>query len=299
MKNLNLAWAYQSPNTGSWQPTPLVVDGIMYLTQRPNDVIALDAVTGRVFWIYRYNNSADLAVCCGSNNRGLAILGDTLFMGTLDAHLVAIDTKSGMPVWKTKVAESKAGYSLTVAPLAVGDKVIVGVGGGEWGIRGFISAYHAQTGKELWKFYTIPAPGEPGHETWEPCPPNPATYCDPEGWKHGGGSVWVTGSYDPALNLTYWGTGNVGPGLQPRTAARRQPLHGVGRGAGYRHRQAEVALPVHAARSLRLRFGAGAGSGRHHLSGRARQGADVGQSQRQLSTCSTGPPGSFSWASRS
>ncbi len=211
VKNLTMAWAYQSPTTGSWQPTPLVVDGIMYLTQRPNDVVALDAVTGRVFWMYRYNNANEIGVCCGANNRGLAILGDLLFMGTLDAHLIAIDTKSGMPVWKTKVGDSKMGYSLTVAPLAVKDKVIVGLGGGEFGIRGAIAAYDAKTGKEMWRFNTIPAPGEPGHETWEPCPPNAKTYCDPEAWTHGGGSVWVTGSYDPALNLTYWGTGNVGP----------------------------------------------------------------------------------------
>ncbi len=211
VKNLTMAWAYQSPTTGSWQPTPLVVDGIMYLTQRPNDVVALDAATGRVFWMYRYNNANEIGVCCGANNRGLAILGDTLFMGTLDAHLVAIDTKSGMPVWKTKVGDSKMGYSLTVAPLAVKDRVIVGLGGGEFGIRGAIAAYDAKTGKEMWRFNTIPAPGEPGHETWEPCPPNSGTYCDPEAWTHGGGSVWVTGSYDPALNLTYWGTGNVGP----------------------------------------------------------------------------------------
>lgn len=209
--NLNLAWAYQSPSAGSWQATPLVVDGIMYVTQRPNDVVALDAATGRVFWTYRYTNSADLLVCCGSNNRGLAILGDTLFMGTLDAHLVAIDAKSGMPVWRTRVGDSKLGYSLTVAPLAIKDRVIVGVGGGEFGIRGAIAAFDAKSGKEVWRFHTIPGPGEPGHETWEACPANPTSYCDPDAWKHGGGSVWVTGSYDPALNLTYWGVGNVGP----------------------------------------------------------------------------------------
>ena len=211
VKNLNLTWAYQAPAAGSWQPTPLVVDGIMYLTQRPNEVLALDAVTGRVFWMYRYQNAADLVVCCGSNNRGVAVLGDMVFMGTLDAHLIALDTKSGRPVWNTKVAESKDGYSITVAPLAVKNRVIVGVGGGEYGIRGFIAAFEAQTGKEMWRFYTIPGPGEPGHETWEPCPPNPKTYCDPEAWKHGGASVWVTGSFDPQLNLTYWGTGNAGP----------------------------------------------------------------------------------------
>jgi alcohol dehydrogenase (cytochrome c) len=211
VKNLSLAWVYQSPVSGSWQPTPIVADGIMYLTQRPNDVIALDAVTGRVFWTYRYNNAPDLLVCCGSNNRGLAILGDALFMGTLDGALVALDTKSGRPLWKTQVADSKSGYSITVAPLALKDRVIVGMGGGEYGIRGFVAAFNARTGKEMWRFYTIPGPGEPGHETWEACPPNSATYCDPEAWKHGGASVWVTGSYDPELNLTYWGAGNAGP----------------------------------------------------------------------------------------
>ena len=109
----------------------------------------------------------------------------------------------------------QAGYSLTLSPLVVKDKVIIGVGGGELGIRGFISAYDAQTGKEAWRFYTIPGPGEPGHETWEACPPNPKTYCDPEAWKHGGGSIWLTGSYDPDLNLTYWGVGNAGPDWNP------------------------------------------------------------------------------------
>ena len=210
-KSLALSWVYQSPQTGSWQATPIVVDGIMYLTQRPNDVVALDAASGRVFWVYRYQNDPELVVCCGSNNRGVAILGESLFMGTLDANLIALDARSGRPIWKTKVADSKAGYSITVSPLVVKDKVVIGVGGGEYGIRGFIAAFDAQTGKEAWRFYTVPGPGEAGHETWEACPPNSAGLCDPEGWKHGGGSVWVTGSYDPDLNLTYWGTGNVGP----------------------------------------------------------------------------------------
>ncbi len=212
VKSLNLAWTYQWPTvTGGWQATPLVVDGIMYLTQRPNDVVALDAATGRVFWIYRYNNSAELGVCCGGPNRGLAILGETLFMATLDAHLVAIDARDGTELWRSKFGESKLGYSGTVAPLAIKDLVIVGAGGGEYGIRGLLVAYDAKTGKERWRFNTVPGPGEPGHETWEQCPPNPTTYCDPQAWTHGGGSIWVTGSYDPELNLTYWGVGNPSP----------------------------------------------------------------------------------------
>ena len=190
--------------------------------------------------------------------------------------------EDGTPGVEDQRRRQQEGYSITVAPLASKDRVVVGVGGGEYGIRGFIAAFDAQTGKELWRFYTIPGPGEPGHETWEACPPNPKTYCDPEAWKHGGGSVWVTGSYDPELNLTYWGTGNVGSGLQRRSAAGRQPLHGVGRRARCRHRQAEMALPVHAARSLRLRLGAGAGARRHHVAGRAREGDAVGEPQRQL-----------------
>jgi alcohol dehydrogenase (cytochrome c) len=211
VKNLKLQWVYQSPVAGNWQTTPLVVDGMMYITQRPNDVIALDAVTGRAFWIFRYTPNPNRIVCCGANNRGVAILGDTLFMGTLDANLIAIDAKSGRQLWKTEVATTESGYSITHAPLVIKDKVIVGVGGGEYGIRGFIAAYNVDTGKEAWRFYTIPGPGEKGHETWEACTPKSDASCDPEAWKHGGGSIWMTGSYDPQLNLTYWGVGNVGP----------------------------------------------------------------------------------------
>ena len=211
VKNLKLQWVYQSPVAGNWQTTPLVVDGVMYITQRLNDVIALDAKTGRAFWTFRYTPAADRVVCCGANNRGLAILGETLFMGTLDARLIAIDTTTGRSVWNTEVAPTKSGYSITLAPLVVKDKVIVGVGGGEYGIRGFIAAYNVDTGKEAWRFYTVPAPGEKGSETWEACPPKSEGFCDPEAWKHGGGSIWLTGSYDPQLNLTYWGVGNVGP----------------------------------------------------------------------------------------
>src|SRR5262245_32392534 len=167
VKNLKLQWVYQAPVSGNWQTSPLVVDGVMYLTQRLNDVVALDATTGRAFWIYRYTPAADRIVCCGANNRGLAILGNTLFMGTLDAQLIAIDAKSGRALWKTAVASTKDGYSITHAPLVVKDKVIVGVGGGEYGIRGFIAAYDVNTGKEAWRFYTIPAPDEPGGNTWE------------------------------------------------------------------------------------------------------------------------------------
>ena len=215
VKSLEQKWIYQGGVMGNWQSTPLVVDGVMYVTQRMNDVVALDAQTGRVFWIYRHNTSPDQKACCGANNRGVAILGDTLYMGTLDAKLVAINAQSGRPRWAITVADANAGYSITMAPLVLKDKVLVGVGGGELGISGFIAAFDAKTGKELWRFNTIPGPGEPGHETWEACPPNPATYCDPEAWKHGGGPIWMTPSYDPELNLTYWGVGNAGPDWNP------------------------------------------------------------------------------------
>jgi alcohol dehydrogenase (cytochrome c) len=209
--DLEQKWVYQTNVFGAWQATPLVVDDVMYVTQRPNDIVALDARTGRVFWIYRYPTSSGQRSCCRSNNRGVAILGDTLFMATLDAHVVAIDATTGVELWNVEVADMDLGYAFTLAPLAIKDKVLVGTGGGDRGIRGFIVALDAETGEEAWRFYTIPGPGEPGHETWEPCPPNSSTDCDPEAWMHGGGAVWLTGSYDPELNLTYWGVGNPGP----------------------------------------------------------------------------------------
>ena len=199
-KNLQLQWVYQTRSLEKFEATALVVDGVMYTVQAPNDVIALDAVTGRVYWTYSYTPSLDARPCCGRVNRGLAILGDTLFMGTIDAHLVAIDAKNGKPLWNTTVAKAESGYALTHAPLVVKNKVIIGTAGGEYGIRGFIAAYDAATGKELWRFHTIASPDEPGGDSWKN-----------DAWKTGGGSVWVTGSYDPALNLTYWGIGNPGP----------------------------------------------------------------------------------------
>ena len=139
-------------------------------------------------------------MCCGQVNRGLAMLGDRLFMGTVDAHLVALDRKTGNLLWDVEVADYTKGYSLTAAPLVVKDKVIVGIAGGEYGIRGFLDSYDPATGERLWRFYTIPGPGEPGHETWSG-----------RSWKTGGGPTWVTGSFDPKLNLIYWGTGNPAP----------------------------------------------------------------------------------------
>lgn len=194
-------WMFQFQTTNKVQTTPLVADGIMYLTRPPNDVIALDAATGREFWRYEYRPAEDSIVCCGRVNRGLAILDGRLFMNTIDAHIMALDAKSGRLLWKTKMADHTAAYAATTAPLAIKDKVITGIAGAEYGIRGFIDAYDAATGERAWRFYTIPGPGEPGNETWEG-----------DSWKNGGGSIWVTGAYDPELDLTYWGVGNPGPG---------------------------------------------------------------------------------------
>jgi len=200
VKNLELQWIYQSHSLEKYEATSLVVDGVLYTVQAPNDIVAIDAVTGRVFWTYSYAPDKDARPCCGRVNRGLAILGDTLFMGTIDAHLIAVDAKNGKPLWNVTIAKAAAGYALTHAPLIVKDKVIVGTAGGEYGIRGFIAAFDAKTGREAWRFYTIPGPGEPGSETWTG-----------DSWKMGGASVWMTGSYDPEQNLTYWGIGNPGP----------------------------------------------------------------------------------------
>lgn len=199
-KNLELQWIFQARSLEKYEATPLVVDGIMYTVQNPDDVVALDAVTGRIFWTYNYTVSKDARPCCGRLSRGVAILGNTLYIGTIDAHLIALDAKDGKPLWNTEVASAAQGYAITHAPQIVKDKVIVGMAGGEYGIRGFIAAFDAKTGKEAWRFNTIPGPGEPGHETWTG-----------DTWMHGGASVWVTGAYDPDLNLTYWGIGNPGP----------------------------------------------------------------------------------------
>jgi alcohol dehydrogenase (cytochrome c) len=203
---LALKWVFQAQSLENFETTPLVVDGVMYLTEAPSTAVALDASTGRVFWRYQYNPVPASRPCCGRVNRGLAILGDKAFMATIDAKLIALDLATGQPVWETALGDAGSGYAMTLAPLVVKDKVIVGVAGGEYGIRGFIAAFDAQSGREVWRFYTIPAPGEPGHETWG----------GGDAWQHGGASVWLTGSYDAALDLTYWGIGNPGPDWNPK-----------------------------------------------------------------------------------
>lgn len=198
--DLTLKWVFQSRSLEKHEVTPLVVDGVMYTIQSPNDVIALDALTGKTIWTHAYKPSPDARNCCGQMTRGLAILGDKLFLATLDAHMIALDAKTGRELWNVEAADAKEKYSFTHAPLVIKDKVIEGTAGGEFGIRGFIAAWDVNTGREVWRFYTVPGPGEPGNETWAG-----------DSWKHGGGSVWMTGSYDPDTNLTFWGVGNPGP----------------------------------------------------------------------------------------
>jgi alcohol dehydrogenase (cytochrome c) len=193
-------WTYQIKQMDHFETTPLAVDGVLYISEPPDTVSALDGRTGRRLWSFTHVLPPDIQVCCGRVNRGVAILDKRVYVGTLDSHLIALNASNGAIEWDTPVADYKAGLSLTMAPLAIDGKVIVGIAGGEYGIRGFIDAYDAKTGKQLWRFWTIPGPGEPGHESWHG-----------DSWKNGGAPAWVTGSYDPELNLIYWGTGNPGP----------------------------------------------------------------------------------------
>jgi len=196
---LRLKWVHQTRNP-QVETTPLVVDGVMYITEPPSDVTALDPETGRVFWRYRRGMPADVRACCGKVNRGLAMYGDRLYYGTLDAHLVALDARTGSVVWDVEVADYEKGYAITGAPLSVKDMIISGIAGGEFGIRGFLDAYDAETGERRWRFYTVPGPGEPGNDSWAG-----------ESWTTGGAPTWLTGSYDPGSNLVIWGTGNPAP----------------------------------------------------------------------------------------
>lgn len=201
VSRLKLRWMHQFETDDMvFEATPLVVNNVIFTVVPPATVVALDAKTGAEIWQYKRNIPARLPLCCGRINRGLAILGRTLFLDTLDDYLVATDANTGTMMWETRVASPSEGFSMTGAPLIAGNSVIVGVAGGEFGIRGFLASYNAETGKQEWKFDTIPGPSETGHETWKN-----------DAWKTGGGPTWVTGSYDPSLGLIYWGVGNASP----------------------------------------------------------------------------------------
>ncbi len=199
IKRLVPVWTFQTGDyMGGLQSTPLVIDGVMYVSTSRNRVFALDAASGKEQWQYVYTPQDSAGLIYGPWNRGVAVAGGLVYMGTIDNHVVALDQKTGRETWKVNVEDMKqCGCNITAAPLVVKDKVIVGVTGGDSAHRGYVTAYHAATGRLAWRFWTIPGPGEPGHETWEG-----------DSWKHGGGSSWMTGSYDAALNLVYWSIGN-------------------------------------------------------------------------------------------
>jgi len=200
VSKLKPLWTFQTATLGNFETTSLMRDNVLYVTGPQNLAWAIDARTGRQIWRYRRELPPNLTACCGLVNRGFGVLGDKLFMTTLDAHLIALDMKTGAVAWDAMLEDYKVGHSSTIAPLVVKDKVIVGAAGGEYGIRAFIDAYDAATGKRAWRFYTIPSPGEPGNDTWAG-----------DSWKTGGASVWVTGAYDPDQNLVFYGIGNPGP----------------------------------------------------------------------------------------
>jgi alcohol dehydrogenase (cytochrome c) len=206
VKKLVPKWIFAGGAVGDQQATPIVNDGVMFMTSTQlayNRVHAINAATGELIWKHERKTPEDVGALVRviPHNRGVALYGDTVIFGTLDAHLVALDAKTGKPVWETKIADYAEGYFVSQAPLVVKGKVIVGIAGpGEMGPRGFVEAFDAKTGKSQWRWYSIPAAGEPGSETW-----------GADTWKIGGAAVWHTGTYDPATNLLYFGTGNPAP----------------------------------------------------------------------------------------
>jgi alcohol dehydrogenase (cytochrome c) len=201
VKNLVPVWNYSFADDRSAQSQPLIYQGVIYVTSH-NATMAVDAKTGKQIWKTKVEYPAETPriVCCGIINRGAAIYNGRLFRTTLDANVIALDIKTGKELWRQKAADIKEGYSMTVAPLVADGVVITGISGAEFGTRGFIDGWDPETGKRLWRTHTIPSPDEPGGDTWKG-----------DTWKLGGGSTWITGSYDPELNTVYWGIGNPGP----------------------------------------------------------------------------------------
>jgi alcohol dehydrogenase (cytochrome c) len=195
-------WIFQSHVPGAMQTTPLVRDGLMYLTGPSNHAFALDLRSGKPFWHFSQPPPHPLDLCCGEVNRGFAILGNRLFKVNIEDALVALDVATGKKLWQTTLGDYRKGYSGTSAPLIAKNKVLIGTGGAEFGTRGFIDAYSPENGERLWRFYTVPSAGEPANPTW-----------GKESNLRVGASTWITGTYDPELNLVYWGTGNPGPDM--------------------------------------------------------------------------------------
>jgi alcohol dehydrogenase (cytochrome c) len=224
--SLKMAWMFQTgiSRLGSFENSPTVVDGVMYVTTPYNTAMAVDARTGQQIWRYEHKPSITAPIyCCGPNNRGVAISGNSVFMGTLDARLVALDSKTGAVKWDVEVADPEAGYSLTIAPLIVDNFVIVGSSGAEYGIRGFVKAYNKDDGKLAWTFYTLPDKGWEGNfseKTGEGedlkrdiAKEKAAMAQYGDAWKRGGGSVWMTPAYDPASHNIFFAVGNPSPDL--------------------------------------------------------------------------------------
>jgi len=210
VKRLLPAWVFQAGTTGliagastySFEATPIVVDGIMFLSGWDGWVWALDAKTGTEIWRYKHAVPFDVSLCCGNVNRGVAVAQGKVFFVAANARVLALDATTGKRVWDRTYGDVRAGESATVAPLVVKNMVIVGSSGGEFGVRGHLDAFDVETGDHVWRCYTVPKPGEPGSETW------PA---DGEAWARGGANCWVTGTFDPETNLLYVGTGNPAP----------------------------------------------------------------------------------------
>ncbi|OLT41277.1 alcohol dehydrogenase [Saccharomonospora sp. CUA-673] len=210
VKNLKVAWIHQSSSTGliaststyAFEACPLVVDGVMFVTGWDGMIWALDAVTGEQLWRYKHAVPFDVTLCCANVNRGCAVANGKVYMVTQNAQLLALDARTGEKVWQKTIGDVRAGESASLAPLVVKDTLITGSAGGEFGVRGHIDCWDLETGEQRWRTYTVPKPGEPGSETW------PA---DGEAWQRGGANHWVTGTYDPELNLYYAGTGNPAP----------------------------------------------------------------------------------------
>lgn len=201
--DLEEAWRMALPVPHAFEATPLVADGVMYFTTGGHTAVyAVDAATGQEKWHHAERIPDDVAACCDWVNRGVALGDGLVFFTTLDARLLALDAQTGETVWERTLADYRDGYTATVAPLFVKGMVVSGISGGEYGIRGFLDAFDAQTGERAWRFWTVPEPGQPGSETWEGDLPT---------WRTGGGATWVTGSYDPELDLLYWPVGNPGP----------------------------------------------------------------------------------------
>jgi PQQ-dependent dehydrogenase (methanol/ethanol family) len=201
---LQARWAAPLPGDVPLEATPIVVDGVMYLAGAPGDVYAFDARSGLLIWRFHRQQQVVNPFQINPFNRGVAVLDQRVFVVTLDNQLIALDARSGRVLWEKQIANTMEGYTMTGAPLTLGNEVIVGISGGEMGIRGFLDAYDVRDGHQLWRFYTIPGPGEPGHETWSG-----------DSWKTGSGGTWLTGSYDAQLNLLYWAVGNPGPDFDP------------------------------------------------------------------------------------